>query len=319
MFSVYKASSLIINAEMSVTPKKRLRPTLPPLTMGIVSGVEDHLDQSQSPKTAPVVDEAVMDLRSAIEAKAHRPVIRTYSLSQTTRPPPQRRSEAFRPKLNRQKTLSGESSNSTSGGFGSAIFMRTFSKNYDVTSTASSCSVEEWRRLFDRYDMEHNGKIDGRIPVNDFERIMEENVLWTEKVPPQIRAHIIASADLNGDGMITQDEFVEMAKGKHIPGFNSRRRRALRELLRQTVEFIVPYKYQYQNQYSCFPPPLFMLTLSLIQIIIFAYNRLVVVYLILVSLYNMHSIIIFKLRWRSWTQWTSVSLLKANFRSGQEV
>ena len=85
----------------------------------------------------------------------------------------------------------------------------------------------------------------------------------------------------------------------------------------QTVEFIVPYKYQYQNQYSCFPPPLFMLTLSLIQIIIFAYNRLVVVYL--VSLYNMHSIIIFKLRWRSWTQWTSVSLLKANFRSGQEI
>ena len=33
----------------------------------------------------------------------------------------------------------------------------------------------------------------------------------------------------------------------------------------------------------------------------------------------LHSIIIFKLRWRSWTQWTSVSLLKANFRSGQEI
>jgi len=279
--------SVHANAEMSVTPKKRLRPTLPPLTMGIISGVEDHLDQSQSPKTAPVVDEAVMDLRSAIEAKAHRPVIRTYSLSQT-RPPPQRRSEAFRPKLNRQKTLSGESSNSASGGFGSAIFMRTFSKNYDVTSTASSCSVEEWRRLFDRYDMEHNGTIDGRIPVHDFERIMEENILWTEKVPPQIRANIIASADLNGDGMITQDEFVEMAKGKHIPGFNSRRRRALRELLRQTVEFIVPYKYQYQNQYSCFPPPLFMLTLSLIQIIIFAYNRLV--HLSSNSIFNLASI-----------------------------
>ena len=41
----------------------------------------------------------------------------------------------------------------------------------------------------------------------------------------------------------------------------------------QTVEFIVPYKYQYQNQYSCFPPPLFMLSLSLVQVVIFAYNR----------------------------------------------
>ena len=27
----------------------------------------------------------------------------------------------------------------------------------------------------------------------------------------------------------------------------------------ETVEFLVPYKYTYQNQYSCSPPPLFML------------------------------------------------------------
>ncbi len=101
---------------------------------------------------------------------------------------------------------------------------------------------------------------------------MEENVLWVEKVPSEIRSKIIASADVDGDGMITQDEFLILANGKNIPGFNRRRRRALRELLKQTVEFIVPYKYQYQNQYSCFPPPLFMLGISLLQIVIFAYN-----------------------------------------------
>ena len=123
--------------------------------------------------------------------------------------------------------------------------------------------------------MEYNGKIDGRIPVNDFERILEDNILWTEKVPPDVRADIIACADIDGDGMITQDEFLQLAKGRNIPGFNRRRRRALRELLKQTVEFIVPYKYQYQNQYSCFPPPVFMLTLSLVQVIVFAYNSTV--------------------------------------------
>jgi hypothetical protein len=96
-----------------------------------------------------------------------------------------------------------------------------------------------------------------------------------EKVPPDVRAKIIASADLNGDGVITQDEFLQLASGKNIPGFNRRRRRALRELLKQTVEFIVPYKYQYQNQYSCYPPPMFMLGISLLQIGIFAYNRYV--------------------------------------------
>ena len=126
--------------------KKRARPNLAPLLIN--QGVHGNPRSSvtESPKTAPV--DEVMDLRSAIEAKAHRPVARTYSLSQAR---PQRRSEAphpFRPKLSRQKTLSGESSNS---GFGSAIFMRTFSKNYDVTSNASSSfPADEWRRLFDR-------------------------------------------------------------------------------------------------------------------------------------------------------------------------
>jgi hypothetical protein len=51
-----------------------------------------------------------------------------------------------------------------------------------------------------------------------------------------------------------------------VQGFGRRRRRALRELLKQTVEFIVPYQYQYQNQYSCSPPPLFMLCISLLQV-----------------------------------------------------
>ena len=45
--------------------------------------------------------------------------------------------------------------------------------------------------------------------------------------------------------------------------------------MKQTVEFIVPYKYSYQNQYSCSPPPLFMLGISLLQAAIFAYNSAV--------------------------------------------
>ena len=77
-------------------------------------------------------------------------------------------------------------------------------------------------------------------------QILEENLLWVEKVPPDVRANIIASADANGDGVITQDEFIRLASGRNIPGFNRRRRRALRELLKQTVEFIVPNKYQYE-------------------------------------------------------------------------
>ena len=45
--------------------------------------------------------------------------------------------------------------------------------------------------------------------------------------------------------LLFTDEFIKLASGRNIPGFNRRRRRAFRELLKQTVEFIVPYKYQY--------------------------------------------------------------------------
>jgi rhomboid-related protein 1/2/3 len=63
-------------------------------------------------------------------------------------------------------------------------------------------------------------------------------------------------------------------RGRSI-GFGRRKRRAFRELLKQTVEFIVPYKYSYQNRYSCSPPPFFMVGISLLQIVIFAYNSAV--------------------------------------------
>lgn len=78
----------------------------------------------------------------------------------------------------------------------------------------------------------------------------------------------------NNDGKIDYDEFIDLVRGKNI-GLSRKKRRAFRELLKQTVEFIVPYKYSYQNQYSCSPPPVFMLLVSLLQVIVFAYNSAV--------------------------------------------
>ena len=43
-------------------------------------------------------------------------------------------------------------------------------------------------------------------------QLLDENFLWVEKVPPEVRANIIASADLNGDGFITQDEFIHLGR-----------------------------------------------------------------------------------------------------------
>ena len=60
-------------------------------------------------------------------------------------------------------------------------------------------------------------------------------------MPADVRNQIIALTDLDHDGYVSKEEFLQLANGKNLPGFNRRRRRALRELLRQTVEFIVSF------------------------------------------------------------------------------
>ena len=82
--------------------------------------------------------------------------------------------------------------------------------------------------------------------------------------------------DLNKDGVIDYHEFITLVKGKHL-GLGPKRRKAFRQLLKETVDFLVPYKYTYQNQYSCLPPPLFMLSVSLLQIIVFVFNSFQVI------------------------------------------
>ncbi len=154
-------------------------------------------------------------------------------------------------------------------------FTRAISRTYTLTSTASSSiPVEEWRPIFDKLDVSLDGKADGRIPAEEFKKMLCDDPLWVETVPKDVQEHILNNVDKNGDGAIDFEEFLELVSGRGM-GFGRRKRRAFRELLKQTVEFIVPYKYSYQNQYSCSPPPLFMMTISLLQLVIFAYNSAV--------------------------------------------
>jgi hypothetical protein len=61
----------------------------------------------------------------------------------------------------RQKTISGDS-------FGSGMFTRAISRTYTFTSNASSSiPMDEWKRIFDKFDIESDGIADGKIPVNN--------------------------------------------------------------------------------------------------------------------------------------------------------
>ncbi len=121
-------------------------------------------------------------------------------------------------------------------------------RTYTLTSNASSSiPTEEWRPIFDKLDLESDGKLDGFIAIDKFRQILEDDPIWVDTVPKPVQEHILDKADRNRDGTIDFTEFIDLVRGTHI-GFNRRKRRAFRELLKQTVEFIVPYKYSYQNQ-----------------------------------------------------------------------
>ncbi len=175
----------------------------------------------------------------------------------------------------RQNTVGGGDGESHPGRPHAQLLTRAISRTYTMTSNASSSiGVEEWRAIFDKLDMESDGRADGHIPLVKFQEILESDPVWSEAVPRDIQDKILGNADRNGDGVIDYEEFMDLVRGTHI-GLSRRKRRAMRELLKQTVEFIVPYKYSYQNQYSCSPPPLFMLAVSFLQVVIFAYNSAV--------------------------------------------
>ncbi len=187
-----------------------------------------------------------------------------------------------RPRYIRQNTVSGGDGAAAAAALSSLqhrecsqMLSRAISRTYTMTSNASSSiPVEEWRPIFDKLDLESDGKADGQIPVDKFREILEDDPIWVETVPREVQDRIMDQVDQNKDGFIDYEEFIDLVRGRNI-GFSRRKRRAMRELLKQTVEFIVPYKYSYQNQYSCSPPPIFMLGVSLLQVFIFAYNSAV--------------------------------------------
>merc|ERR1711874_612836 len=180
-------------------------------------------------------------------------------------------------RLPRQMTVSGDSGHSYSSRHYRSVtklFGRALSTTLTLNSMDGSNStilLEDWRPIFDKFDREVDGKQDGKIPLEKFVEILDQDQVWKDSVPQTLKDKIIREVDLNNDGVIDYNEFLTLVKGRHL-GLGSKRRKAFRQLLKETVEFLVPYKYTYQNQYSCSPPPLFMLLVSLLQAAIFVFN-----------------------------------------------
>ena len=98
---------------------------------------------------------------------------------------------------------------------------------------------------------ESDGKSNGKIPVNRFKEILEDNPLW-DSVPKNIQDIIMHSVDKSSEKFIDFDSFFELIKGTHFDQLTRWQHSAFRVFVKQTAKYLLPYHYQYQNQVQRF-------------------------------------------------------------------
>ncbi|CAI4228814.1 unnamed protein product [Auanema sp. JU1783] len=133
---------------------------------------------------------------------------------------------------------------------------------YEMTCESQS-ECTSWLRLFRAFDYDH----DGFIPNQELRKAIRESTISFGLTNREIDV-MTADIDKNLDGMIDFAEFcilMSRIKGLYI-----------RHGMFRAGQMVVPKKHRttyfnYLQKYRCFPPPVFMFLISLIQIGIYAY------------------------------------------------
>ncbi|XP_075219345.1 rhomboid-related protein 2-like [Lycorma delicatula] len=134
-------------------------------------------------------------------------------------------------------------------------------------------SVEHhWLTIFKKYDADNDGKISVRELYN---QVNGPN--FTNDIPKHAVQNIVKQFDVNSDGFIDFDEFVILMES------DIGRRLINRTLNRYIKHTVVPRKRkiqthrditdgEYEDEYTCSPPPICMLLVSTIEIAFFLYD-----------------------------------------------
>lgn len=118
--------------------------------------------------------------------------------------------------------------------------------------------------------LDRNG--DGRVSFKELKQRLKE---YDVDIPSSTVRAILKKADKNEDGYLDYSEFLAIVKNNH----------EIRGLLSESVDrwihtvCVVPKKriehfgldvtdsdIQYEEHYSCFPPPLFMITITILEV-----------------------------------------------------
>ncbi|XP_064461137.1 rhomboid-related protein 2-like [Ornithodoros turicata] len=132
----------------------------------------------------------------------------------------------------------------------------------------------QWKPIFDKYDADG----DGQIPLEDIHALLHQgNTDLAQDVPKGVLDEIVERADWDNNGMLSYQEFKSMVNahdlGEHRPRFHA--------LVRYAARAVVPTRQRatvvrrYMDEYSCMPPPIFVMLVSLIEVIVFVYYCIV--------------------------------------------
>ncbi|KAK9505636.1 hypothetical protein O3M35_009639 [Rhynocoris fuscipes] len=138
-------------------------------------------------------------------------------------------------------------------------------------------SVEEWSNIFRSYDHDHDDKIAIRDFIRELQDANEGNV------PILAIERALREADTDGDSVITLKEFLKLVKKPEQA--RSRYNRFFVEYVRRTIPSreatlasrrsyrdYTDYDGEYEDQYKCWPLPLAMITMSLLEAATFLYD-----------------------------------------------
>ncbi|VDM42667.1 unnamed protein product [Toxocara canis] len=115
----------------------------------------------------------------------------------------------------------------------------------------------------ERFDTDH----DGYIGTHDLRRFVRQSAYSFGLTTAEADA-LLANVDKNNDHLVDYSEFCTlMSKAKKMH---------MRSVMFRAAQMVVPRSnrtapFSYLQQYNCFPPPIFMMLISAIQVAIYAY------------------------------------------------
>jgi len=131
-----------------------------------------------------------------------------------------------------------------------------------------SLAQPDWKAVFDRFDLDH----DGEVPLLEFRRYLADQS-QRQLVPEHVLDEILARADVDMDGSLSYAEFLRMVQGRvGSRELNPETGGRMRLLLTRAAYSVVPKSKRtrsYVDQYACCPPPVFMVLVSIVEVVLF--------------------------------------------------